>query len=294
MCSDGRRFAVFSRRFCRWAGALLGWVLLSINAESCSVKENRSLCPCLLTVRISAVRSPPATLVCISGPVVTNRIVPGDTLFHIPVPRGRVLALAYAGAEEIPHPEEGCTAPLGHTFPPLYLASALVEAAGDSTSVHLPLRKQFCTLSLTLEGPPGWADPYAMEVAGEVCGVSASGAPLPGPFRAPFLPATASVSLSARMLSTAFKAIAGADGPVSGVWSVRLPRQHPSDPLWLDILMPDRVVRRFNLGALLKDAGYDWLAPDLEDLELSLELSVTAITFRSGLWSTTLPLTLTI
>ena len=58
--------------------------------------------------------------------------------------------------------------------------------------------------------------------------------------------------------------------------------------------MPDRVVRRFNLGALLLDAGYDWLAPDLEDLELSLELSVTAITFRSGLWSTTIPLTITI
>lgn len=282
MCSDGRRFAVFSRRFCRWAGALLGWVLLSINAESCSVKENRSLCPCLLTVRISAVRSPPATLVCISGPVVTNRIVPGDTLFHIPVPRGRVLALAYAGAEEIPHPEEGCTAPLGHTFPPLYLASALVEAAGDSTSVHLPLRKQFCTLSLTLEGPPGWADPYAMEVAGEVCGVSASGAPLPGPFRASVAPVDPSV------------APAALDDPSPGVWAVCLPRQHPSDPLWLDIRMPDRVVRRFNLGALLLDAGYDWLAPDLEDLELSLELSVTAITFRSGLWSTTLPLTLTI
>lgn len=269
MCSDGRRF-------CRWAWALWGWVLLSIIAESCSVKENRSLCPCLLTVRISAVRSPPANLVCISGQEVANRIVPGDTLFHIPVPRGRVLALAYAGAGEIPHPEEGCTAPPGHVFPPLYLASASVEASGDSVAVHLPLRKQFCTLSLTLEGPPGWAEPYAMEVCGEVCGVSAEGAPLPGPFRAQLEPSQA-LPL-------------GAAQPSSGVWAVRLPRQHPVDPLWLDIRMPDRVVRRFNLGALLQDAGYDWLAPDLEDLEITLELSVTAITFRSGLWSTTVPL----
>lgn len=271
MCSDGRCFP----RLGRWAGALWGWVLLSIFAESCSVKENRSLCPCLLTVRISAVRSPPATLVCIGGQEVTSINVPGDTLFHIPVPRGRVLALAYAGVGEIPHPEEGCTAPPGHAFPPLYLASASVEAAGDTAAVHLPLRKQFCTLSLTLEGPPGWAEPYALEVAGDVCGVSASGAPLPGPFCAQVAPA------------------APVD-PAPGVWTVRLPRQHPADPLWLDIRMPDRVVRRFNLGALLLDAGYDWLAPDLEDLELSLELSVTAITFRSGLWSTTLPLTITI
>lgn len=245
------------------AGAVAAVLLLLFTAISCTVKENRAHCPCLLAVRISAVRSPPATFVCISEQDAANINVPGDTLFHVPVPRGRVLALAYAGVEGIPHPEEGCTAPPGHAFPPLYLASASVEASGDSVAVHLPLRKQFCTLSLTLEGPPGWAEPYAMEVCGEVCGVSLDGAPLPGSFRA----------------------------PLSAPFAVRLPRQHPEDPLWLNVRMPaDSVLRRFNLGAVLQDAGYDWTAPDLEDLDLTLELSVTAVTFRSGLWSTTVPL----
>lgn len=263
------------------AGAVAAVLLLLFTAISCTVKENRAHCPCLLAVRISAVRSPPATFVCISEQDAANINVPGDTLFHVPVPRGRVLALAYAGVEGIPHPEEGCTAPPGHAFPPLYLASASVEASGDSVAVHLPLRKQFCTLSLTLEGPPGWAEPYAMEVCGEVCGVSAEGAPLPGPFRAQLEPSQA-LPL-------------GAAQPSSGIWAVRLPRQHPVDPLWLDIRMPaDSVLRRFNLGAVLQDAGYDWTAPDLEDLDLTLELSVTAVTFRSGLWSTVVPLTLTI
>ena len=283
MCSDGTYLPGRSRRGRRprpgfsqprlMAGPVATVLLFLFTAISCTVKENRAHCPCQLAVRISAVRSPPATFVCTSEQDVVAIIqVPGDTLFHVPVPRGRLLALAYAGVEGIPHPEEGCTAPPGHAFPPLYLTSAGVEVRGDSAAVHLRLHKQFCTLSLTLEGPPGWAEPYALEVEGSVCGVSLDGAPIPGSFRAPL-----------------------SSSPQSDAVTVRLPRQHPADPLWLDVRMPaDNILRRFNLGAVLQDAGYDWTAPDLEDLELTLELSVTAVTFRSGLWSTVIPLSITI
>ena len=54
--------------------------------------------------------------------------------------------------------------------------------------------------------------------------------------------------------------------------------------------MPDCVVRSFALGHYMLEAGYDWTAPDLEDLPLQLDLSVTAISFRMGNWSTVIPL----
>ena len=38
------------------------------------------------------------------------------------------------------------------------------------------------------------------------------------------------------------------------------------------------------------EAGYDWTAPDLEDLSLQLDLSLTAITFRTTLWEKVIPL----
>lgn len=259
-------------------------VLLTLFAASCSVKENRTLCPCHLAVQVSAIRSPPATLVCLSSYKMLQINIPGDTLFQVDVPRSRVLVLAYAGVEEVPHPEEGFAAPEGRDFPPLYLASSWVDAARDSVSVSLRLRKQFCKLTLRLDGPPGWADPYWIEVRSSVCGVSAEAVPLPGPFRCRFT----FTGLSSIPPATASSADAGA------TVSLCLPRQAADASLWMDIMMPDALVRSFNLGALLQDAGYDWSAPDLEDLDITLELSVTALTFRTPGWSRTLSLDLRI
>ena len=72
--------------------------------------------------------------------------------------------------------------------------------------------------------------------------------------------------------------------------SVRLPRQAPEEELWLDVAMPDRVVRTFDLGYYLELAGYDWTGADLEDRTLEIDLSVTALTLRIDHWSTVIPL----
>ena len=67
--------------------------------------------------------------------------------------------------------------------------------------------------------------------------------------------------------------------------SARLPRQRPGDPLWLDIVLRDSVLRSFPLGTYLEEAGYDWTAPDLPDRDLEIDISVTSIRFQSGTWS---------
>ena len=69
-----------------------------------------------------------------------------------------------------------------------------------------------------------------------------------------------------------------------------LPRQLPESELWLDLTTPEGTVRSFALGNYMLDAGYDWTAPDLADLPLQLNLSLTAITLRMGMWETVIPL----
>ena len=111
------------------------------------------------------------------------------------------------------------------------------------------------------DGPPGWGEPYWAEVRGRVDGIDLDGAPSSGDF--------------------ACRLDAGG--------TVRLPRQAPEEELWLDVAMPDRVVRSFTLGSQMLRAGYDWTAEDLADLDLGLDFSVTALTLHWGDFSSVIP-----
>ena len=58
--------------------------------------------------------------------------------------------------------------------------------------------------------------------------------------------------------------------------------------------MADGVIRSFPLGEYLREAGYDWEAPDLKDIHLSVNLSISEIRLAWDLWSTTVLLPKTI
>jgi hypothetical protein len=55
----------------------------------------------------------------------------------------------------------------------------------------------------------------------------------------------------------------------------------------MHIVFSDRIVRTFALGSYIAAAGYDWTAPDLEDLTLQVDISLTSVTFSTDLWSKT-------
>ena len=226
-------------------------LLAYIIASSCSiVKENRDACPCNLEVEISGVKETPATLLVKSlrdSSYVQLLSVSRDTTLTLFVPRGGVSLSAWCGSTD----SESIIIPHGSEAPPLYLYHGKVEAAGELAYADVKLRKQFCTVFLEIEGPPGWGPPIGTAVRGSACGMSLNGGILQGDF---------SCSLTD---------------------SLRLPRQHPDSQLLLDIVMADNVIRTFSLGALLQKSGYDWTAPDLEDITVHLDLSVSAITFTT-------------
>ena len=206
----------------RWTCLAL---LVSFLVTSCAaVKEDRRACPCELALHLSGPGPIEYRVESVDGEVFHVGSVQRDTVIYRDVPRSRVRIMAVSQSEAL--------------------------------RVNATLHKNYCRLTLVLDGPPGDGEPIGISVRGVVDGISLDGRPAAGDFRC--------------------KA-------VSGVCS--LPRQAPSDRLLLDIVMEDKVVRTFALGTYIREAGYDWTGTDLEDITIHISLSVTHIRFRIGDWS---------
>ena len=240
-------------------------LFLALEVASCSlVREDRTDCPCELTVEILGQPSYPVSLSLTGEGFREEWEIPRDTVLRLSAPSPGVQLLALAGA---PPPQgQAVRIPEGSDCPPLYLHTEWVETVKDSARVAVHLEKHFCTLSLLVEAPPGDGDPLQADVRGCVEGLTLEGESLKGPFSCRLAPGE----------------------------SIRLPRQAPQEELWLDISMPEGVVRSFALGNYMLEAGYDWTAPSLQDLSLELNLSVTHLTFRNDHWTTSIPIKLEI
>ena len=234
----------------------LRWLLLpAVFLFSCSVKEDRSRCPCVLEVSVTGA---PARLRCEGEDYREERDCPRDTLLRLGVPRSGVMLTALRGAER--GEEGGVRIPPGYESPPLWLDALHLDTDGEAASAALHPHKAFCSLTVVCDGPPGGGEPYWVEIIGNVNGWEADGTLSEGPFSCRCIP-----------------------GP-DGRFTVRLPRQRDAS-LRMDILFSDRIVRSFALGTALARDGYDWSAQDLPDRELTLRLSLTDIALDSDLWS---------
>lgn len=236
-------------------------VALFLILSSCSIiKENRDSCPCSLQVEISGLTGARATLLVKSmsdSSYVERLSVERDTLLTLFVPRGGVTLSAWSGAPA----GDAFIIPSGSQAPPLYLYYGKVDTRGDLAYADIRLHKQFCTLTLEVEGPPGWGMPIGTAVRGYASGMSLTGAIIPGVYLySPSAPAVV-------------------DGNTVRIGTIRVPRQKPDSQLHLDIVMEDNIIRTFSLGAYLQKAGYNWTSTDLADITVHMDLSVSAITF---------------
>lgn len=241
--------------FSKGTGALLGLLLML----SCTIKEDRTLCPCALRLVLRDLPGPVSVQV-LAGEHRATYTARQDTVMLVQAPKGTIRVTAVCGARL--EPEQNMVIPFGFECPSVYLYSGLVNTLCDSTSVTVQLNKHFCTLSLSFDGPKGWGQPFWAQIRGRVNGLDRDGRPMPGDFTC----------------------------RLDADFTARLPRQEPGEELWLDISMPDQVVRSFALGTYMLQAGYDWTAPDLEDLPLQIRLSVSELLLQTGLWRTVVPI----
>ena len=227
---------------------------------SCSVKENRTACPCALALELTGLPVRPVVLGVTGEGYSFTDIVQADTVLVLPVPKGKLAVSAVGGA--LAEGDGSVRIPEGEEAPPLYLFYADVSTEAEQVVLPVTLRKQFCALELLFKGPSGYGPPFEVAVEGAYGGWRPDGSPASGPFSRRLLP--------------------GSDGRAT----LRLPRQG-DDSLLMHIVFADRKVRTFALGSYISASGYDWTAPDLEDLTLHVDISLTSVTISTDLWSHT-------
>ena len=146
----------------------------------------------------------------------------------------------------------GCFIPYGSEAPPIREMCGNIVAAGESVRLPVQLRKSYSlftldvhTLALASTSPVP-----SVTVSGNVCGWLWSGEPRPGPFSVETV-------------------------PEDGVFSVCIPR--PVDSSLLLTVSLAGADRTFALGELLARDGYDWSAPDLEDVSIYIDYAATIL-----------------
>ena len=244
---------MFSDRFFR---LLLPLLLV----PSCSIKEDRTACPCSLTVELTDLPVRPVVLRVTGEGYTMTEVVHADTALVLLVPKGEMAVSAVGGA--LAEGDGSVRIQEGEDAPPLYLFYADVSTAAEQVVLPISLHKQYCTIELLFKGPPGYGPPFEVAVEGFYGGWEPDGSPAPGPFSRRLLP--------------------GSDGRAT----LRLPRQG-DDSLLMHIVFSDQVVRTFALGSYIAAAGYDWSAQDLEDLTLQVDISLTSVTISSDMWTRT-------
>ena len=226
----------------------------------CSIREDRAACPCALALEISDLPVDPAVVSVVGEGYSFLEVVHADTLLVLPVPKEELSVSVVGGA--LAEGDGSVRIAEGEEAPPLYLFHAGVPAFDEQVTLAVLLRKQYCRLELLFTGPPGYDPPFEVQVEGHYDGWLRDGSPSEGPFSRRLLPGT------------------------DGCATLRLPRQG-DDSLLMHIVFSDRIVRTFALGSYIAASGYDWSAPDLADLSLRVDISLTSITVSTDLWSKT-------
>lgn len=245
-----------------WFG-LIAHLIALILLSGCSVKEDRTACPCLLTLDFSQTDTLkiPSVQICVDDGTVTDEysleaseFMPETTFL---VSKGVMDINIHSGLDGRTELKGGIKIPYGEDAPSLYSFSSKVDASGESVRENVRFHKNHCRLKLFFKNSLN--NGFALCLKGNVSGYELSGMPVEGAF--------------------SYEMPIAEDGSYQAV----LPRQKDSS-LMLEIDDGTEVLKRFALGEYLVGGGYDWTEDDLEDVKVVIDWSMTAVTLVVQGW----------
>lgn len=241
--------------------------LLAITVSSSCIKEQRAACPCTLIINLEEVDSlrfiPLIAELEVSGGFSGMKTIRSvGRPFVVRVPKG----IAHIAVYHVEHgpgfPDdelESClTVEEGQEFPQLWLHASTLDTRAELKYDTVRLHKSFCRLDVRLTSGSTPVR-YGVRIDGRVCGYAADGSPADGLFGVALRPDDA------------------------GCCSVRVPRQKDAS-LALSLVDETDVLRRFAIGEYIVRSGYDWTAPDLEDIEVTIDFSRSVLDLRTEKW----------
>lgn len=234
-------------------------------SSGCTVLEDRTGCPCTFRVNLSRVDTEELLA---HGHDVLHVGVKDDVpvpLAYLPeeiiydVPRGEVRLFAVAAPDMYVETDGTVAVAPGEEFPEVYthyMQGLISLARTDTVFMH----RNHCSLRIRLLEEDAFRS--SLEVSGMVRGYDPAGGLLAGDFRVDVSP----------------------DG--DGVCAVRIPRQADGS-LRLTFDKGTDVQRTYAIGEYIIAGGYDWTAPDLEDISVSVSLSRIRLEFSTALYPET-------
>ena len=256
----------------------LSLLLIFSSLSGCTVKEDRSNCPCRLIVDMSEVKNTACNDILVSvfvnkGIVRNEKFFAGDIpdTFAIAVPKKEIFVGCFSACDYLSEDVyvSGCTSdilsiPEGNDCPEVWMFCDAMYISSESVEYKMKLHKNYCKLNIKLR-VEGENYPFLFGIEGTVAGYGAFGKPKTGLF-----------SVRKR---------AGKDGFVV----INLPRQYDNS-LKLSIIDGLDVIREFAIGEYIAESGYDWQNEDLRDVDMELDFSKTTISLKIDKWSRVVPI----
>lgn len=260
---------MFSDRFLRLLVCL--WTLVSL-LGACSIREDRSACPCFLTLDLSGLDAGAlADAACeeliwtlVSGDTCIGGRIPLDELpeeLLVEVPREDAFLYVLVGDEGLFVPEQGLVIPEGSEAPRLYAFAASVETSRPELTVPVRLHKRFARLEIHFRSPLRAGT--ECRLLGEVCGYDPYAEPLPGAFSLSVTP------------------------DEEGYCNLALPAQADGS-LLLCLYRFGELERVFSIGTYILESGYAWDAGDLDDISLEIDYLHAPVRYKVEQWKKTL------
>ena len=249
---------------------------------SCSVKEDRTECPCFLTLDLGGVEAVALMQQGLDSLVVG--VVSGTDFYeemgfalrdivqeyYLAVPKSKVDVMVACGVGRAGLSSGGFSIPEGDECPPVYLLSDSFMADTGEMRRTVTLHRNYCVLSVSMKtsfNAP--ARPYLIYLEGNVSGCSMDGTPAEGFFSCFSSPSS------------------------GGLCHLNIPRQGDGS-LMLEVHFQDSgEIRSFPVGEYILESGYDWSAPDLEDIQVEMDFSRSGLTFNISGWKKTLSFEIT-
>lgn len=235
----------------------LSAAIMMTAAQGCSIKEDRRMCPCLLTVSAGCPLTDEAE---IRIGAETETVMPfeGTARLEKEVGKGYVRLCVVQGHSRERVSGDILTIPEGSGSDRMFLWAEEIDCTGETACAEGPLRKEFAELTVTVrELPEG---EWSMEVDGSTAGYDlSSGQPVAG------------------KLTT----LMDSDG---GDFRTVLPRQ--TGEVSLVLRNGGLEDRTYGLSGILEDAGYSWREKDLDDIRIEIEYGWTSVTVTVTDWRT--------
>lgn len=230
---------------------------------ACSIKEDRSSCPCMLTVDF-----PEAAAKVMMNCWNQERRIIDDVLeldgekcirkYH--VPKGSCTVSAIEGYEGLEVSGEVLLIPEGKQMSCLYACASDVATDGETAEYKVDFKKNYVKVNLCFSGSETGLCPYDLLVRSNVAGLEMRTlAPVIGTF-------------------TCTPEISEAKG-----YQFIIPRQL-DETLLIDLMQGAEIYDTIILGRIIASTGYDWTAEELADIDLVIDLSKREISITVSGW----------